>query len=237
MKSNQVMITQDRELFGVKIRQETKTGMLNLSDLQQAYGIARIEHGWSERNLTEVLNSVTNSERLFYVLEKQGFIKVDISSFMNEYRKSPAKYLKSIGVYKASGARSNKTVWCNPYVWMMVALEMNPMLYANVITWLTDKLILNRIEAGDFYKDFTKQISKWNPDYVQVAKGLNYIIFGKHKNGIRNNATEKQLKELVDIQKNLAFAIKKGYIKSESQLLEDMRGMYNDKWNNNKLSA
>ena len=57
----------------------------------------------------------------------------------------------------------NRSTWCNPYLWVLVAMEMNPELYAKVVVWLTDKLIINRIEAGNFYKGFTDQIKQWNP--------------------------------------------------------------------------
>jgi hypothetical protein len=49
MKTNIIMNSPDRELFGIKIRQETKTNFLNLSDLQEAYTRARIQNGWSDK--------------------------------------------------------------------------------------------------------------------------------------------------------------------------------------------
>ena len=57
MKTNIIMTSeQDRNLFGVTIRQETKTGFLNVSDLQEAYTRKRIQEGWSEKRIDHILN-------------------------------------------------------------------------------------------------------------------------------------------------------------------------------------
>ena len=51
-------------------------------------------------------------------------------------------------------------------------------------------------------------------------------MFGKTAKGLRQTATEEQLKELNEIQIKFSFAIDMGYIKSYSQLIEEMREMY-----------
>jgi len=229
MKSNVIVSSTDRELFGVTIRQESKTQFLNLSDLQDAYDSVKHQKGWAkDRTVIKTLMSKDNHERIYYLLEKQGFIKGDILPFIEEM-KNPTKHLKKIKAYKTTGARHTKTTWCNPYLWVLIAMEMNPELYASVVMWLGDKLILNRIEAGNLYRGFSEAISKFNPDYRETAKALNYIVFDKHKNGIRNEATQEQLSDLIDVQKQLAFAVNMGYINTYKELMESMRKM----WNNN----
>jgi hypothetical protein len=231
MKTNVVMKSTDRKLFGIVVRQETKTGHLNLSDLQHAYDIARGINGWSERHTKNVLESKTNLERIYYILENQGLIKVGISAFMENCENNGiSKVLKGMGVYKTTGRGENKTVTCDPYIWTLIALEMNPMLYARVVTWLTDGLIINRIEAGDFYKGFSRAIKKFGPDYVKIAKALNYVVFNRHEAGIRNTATRQQLNDLIDLEKKMAFAIDMGYINSQTQLVDALRNMWGVKW-------
>ncbi len=205
------MYSPDRILYGVHVRQETQTGFLNLSDLQEAYNKARNIHGWVEKNLTMILTSNQNLERIYYLLEKQNIIKLSFLSFMEEVKiEGIAKTLKKYNAYKTTGSRESKITWCNPYLWVLIAMEMNPILYAEVVTWLTDKLILNRIEAGDLYKGLTSSVARFrNVDYGRLAKALNYIIFNKHEPGIRNLATEKQLKELDNLEREMAFAIDK----------------------------
>lgn len=226
MKSNVIISSTDRELFGVTIRQETKTGFLNLSDLQDVYDSVKFNKGWAkEKTVQSILSTKDNHERIFYLLEKQGIINCEISQFI-EMMKNPAKNLKKLKAYKTTGARHTKTTWCNPYLWVLIAMEMNPELYANVVMWLGDKLILNRIEAGNLYKGFSEAISKFNPDYRETAKALNYIVFGRHETGIRNSATQLELSNLVDVQKKLAFAVNMGYIKNKKVLIEEMRKMY-----------
>lgn len=226
MKTNIILESQSRNLFGQIVRQQTKDGMLNLSDLQEAYTIARVKNGWVEKNINRIMEN--DKETLFYLLEKQGFIKVQIGIFIENIKvQGFAKYMKTLGVYKTTGARDTKTVWVNPYIWVMVAMELNPIFKAEVIGWLTDSLIINRIEAGNFYKELSRAISKFsNVDYVRVAKGLNYCVFGKHETGLRNSATKEELKELERLESRLAFAIDMGYIKTFDELIIELQKVY-----------
>lgn len=228
MKTNIVLSSSDRELFGTRIRQETKTGFLNLSDLRESYTQARVKNGWADKNITEILER--ESPTIFYLLERQGIITVDITTFMEKVKNEGfAKYMKSIGAYKTTGARDTKTVWVNPYIFVMIAMELNPLFKANVIGWLTDQLIINRIEAGNFCKALNVSIGKFSPDgnqYMTLAKALNFIVFGKHEVGIRNTGTKEQLKELASIEEKMAFAIDMGYISSFDMLLKELRRMY-----------
>lgn len=238
MKTNVVMRSTDRKLFGVTVRQETKTGFLNLSDLQNAYEIARGIHGWKDKQYQDVINQKENSERVFYILEEQGLVNTDFSVFTEQVEKQGViRYLKSINAYKTSGLAKSRTVWCNPYIWTLIAMELNPKLYAKVMTWLTDSLILNRIEAGDFYKGFSRSIAKFGPDYVRVAKALNYIVFNNHAPGIRNTGTKQQLTELADLEKNLAFSVDMGDIKTNEDLIKRLKAIWNRKWNQKNLSV
>lgn len=233
MKTNVVMKSeQDRNLFGMVIRQETKTGFLNLSDLSEAYTQARVRNGWVEKNIDRIMND--NLETIFYLLEKQGVIKLPMRSFIEEVgNQGFARYMKSIGAYKTTGARHTKTVWVNPYIFVMVAMDLNPLFKANVIGWLTDELILNRIEAGNFCKALNASIQKFNPNgtqYMTLAKALNYIVFGRHEVGIRNSASKTELKELISIEEKMAFAINMGYVTSFDMLLTELRRLWNYKY-------
>jgi hypothetical protein len=226
MKTNIILESQSRNLFGQIVRQQTKDGMLNLSDLQEAYTVARVKNGWPEKNINRIMEN--DKETLFYLLEKQQVIDVQMSTFINNVdNQGFAKYMKTLGVYKTTGARETRTVWVNPYIWVMVAMELNPIFKAEVIGWLTDSLIINRIEAGNFYKELSRAISKFsNVDYVRVAKGLNYCIFGEHETGLRNTATKEQLKELERLESRLAFAIDMDYIKTFDELIIELQKVY-----------
>ena len=138
------------------------------------------------------------------------------------------KVLKDNGAWVTKGARQTKTVWVNPYIFVMVAMDLNPLFKANVIEWLTDQLIINRIEAGNFCKALNTSISKFSPDgtqYMTLAKALNHIVFGKHETGIRNTGTKEQLKALANIEEKMAFAIDMDYITSFDMLLAELKKM------------
>lgn len=241
MKTNIIMKSeQDRNLFGVVIRQETKTGFLNLSDLQEAYDRERFKNNWGERRVESVTASQDFKERCFYLLERQGLIKTSFLAFIEDVEKrGVTKVLKEHCAWVTKGARQNKTTWANPYIWVMIAMEMNPKLYAEVVVWLTDQLIVNRIEAGNFCKALNVSIQKFNPDgnnYIALAKALNHIAFNRHEAGIRNTGTKEQLKELANIEEKMAFAIDMGYIKSFDTLLEELRRIYRNKYNNKAIN-
>lgn len=51
MKTNVTMVSNDRKLFGVTIRQDTKNQFLSITDLQEAYTRARIEKDGMRRGL------------------------------------------------------------------------------------------------------------------------------------------------------------------------------------------
>lgn len=218
MKSNIIMDSPDRELFGIRIRQETKTGFLNLSDLQEAYTVARVLNGWKDKRIDDILSSKANTERIYYILKERNLINTEFSAFIENCENTGlVKYLKAIGFYKTTGARNTKTTWCDPYIWVLIAMELSPMLYARVVIWLGDKLILNRIEAGNFYKSLSKALGTFkangeNIDYKKLAKALNHKIFGRHETGMRNLATKEQLQKLYELESNLAFAIDMGFL-------------------------
>lgn len=239
MKTNVTLMSQSRELFGITIRQETKSGSLNLSDLQDAYVIARSSRGWSDKRVNDILSSSSNTERIYYILEKQNLIKAEFPAFMEMVQKDGlVKVLKEIKCYTTKGRGENRSTYCNPYIWVLIAMEMNPMLYAHVITWLTDGLILNRIEAGDMYKELAKAIMRFrDADYQALAKALNFVVFGKHESGIRNTGTEEQLKELHRLELNLTFAIESGLITSFADLMSQLRRQWGNKYNPIALKA
>ena len=221
MKSNIVLSSSDRELFGITIRQNTQEQFLSVTDLQKAYESARWKYGWSERHSNTVMQSKEFKERLFYILENKGFIKVGIPTFMEMCEKEGiTKVLKGLGVWKTTGARGNNQVMCDPHIWVLLAMELNPMIYAKVVIWLTDSLVFNRIEAGSEYLPMNTAIKSVieNPDYVKFAKAINEKVFGQHIAGMRQLASAKELRKITDIEVFIKNAINNGWIKTENQI-------------------
>ncbi len=223
MKNNVVLKSTDRNLFGITIEQNTKDYFLSVSSLQKAYDVARWQYGWSDRKVADIMQTKEFKERVFYILESKGFIKTNILGFMDMIEKEGiAKVLKGLGVYKTTGARQTKQTYCDPYIWILLALELNPMIYANVVIWLTDTLVFDRIEAGTEYMPMNSKIKEIipNPNYQTYAKLINKKVFGKHVAGMRNLASANELRQIADVEKQIITAIDMKWIKNEKGLIE-----------------
>lgn len=223
MKNNVVLKSTDRNLFGITIEQNTKDYFLSVSSLQKAYDVARWQYGWSDRKVADIMQTKEFKERVFYILESKGFIKTNILGFMDMIEKEGiAKVLKGLGVYKTTGARQTKQTYCDPYIWILLALELNPMIYANVVIWLTDTLVFDRIESGTEYMPMNSKIKEIipNPNYQTYAKLINKKVFGKHVAGMRNLASANELRQIADVEKQIITAIDMKWIKNEKGLIE-----------------
>lgn len=224
MKTNITLSSDDRILFGHIIRQNTKDGgSLSVSDLQNAYNFARFQYGWSEKNISWIMRGKDFQERCYHLLNERGLVKVQIDTFMEMIENEGiTKVLKGLKVWKTTGRGENKSTFADPYIWVLLAMELNPLIYAKVVIWLTDSLIFNRVIAGDAFKPMTFQISKivTNPDYSLISRTINEKVFGYHEKGIRNTATQDLLLNLTDFQKYITQSIKMGIIKNNEQLFK-----------------
>lgn len=139
MKTNIVMNSKhDRNLFGVIIRQETKSEMLSLTDLQEAYTHARVLNGWAEKRVAHIINQKENAERIYYLLVEQGILtNVSINEFFKVLdEKGIIQVLKELNCYKCYGRGKNKIVFCQKLIWLLICEELSPEFYADVLKFL-----------------------------------------------------------------------------------------------------
>jgi len=226
MKTNVVMKSKDRDLFGVVIRQETNSGFLSLTELQKSYEIARWQYGWSEQNIPSLMQSDKTVERIYYVLKEKDLIKVEISTFMDMCKNEGiTKVLKGLQVWKTTGKGNNKMVMCEPHIWVAIAIELNPLLFAKVVCFLTDSLIFDRIEAGDEFKPMNTAIKSIipNPIYSKFSIAINERVFGQHLTGMRNLATASELRLVSKIEQFVSQGINIGMIKNEEQIFYSIK--------------
>ncbi|WP_284461269.1 hypothetical protein [Chryseobacterium sp.] len=218
------MRSSDRILFGTIIKQNTKDGqMLSVSDLQNAYNSARFQYGWSERRISDIMKYHDFQERCYHLLNERGIIKTTIIVFMQMIEKEGVvKVLKGLGVWKTGGRGENKSTYSDPYIWVLLAMELNPLIYAKVVIWLTDSLIMNRIIAGSEFKPMNSAINRIisNPNYPMYTRLINLKVFGKHEKGLRDTASEDQLHYLFEMERFIIQSIDMGIINNEVQLIK-----------------
>jgi hypothetical protein len=226
MKTNVTMKSQDREVFGIKVRQETKNGFMSVTDLQQAYEKARWIHGWSDKRINDILSGIDTKERVYHLLKERDLIKTEISAFTKQIENQGlVTVMKGLKIWKTTGRGENRNVVCDPYVWTLLAMELNPMLYAKVIIWLTDSLIFDRMDAGNKFLPMNGAICRLleKPDYPKYAREINVRVFGEHITGMRNLASAKELRLISDIENTVTKAIEHGWVKTEEDILKLIR--------------
>lgn len=226
----------ERPLLGSVVRQKIDNGMLCLSDLSSIYEHERIKNGWAEKRLHKFFNNIEEIEYITELLELQGvIIKGKKCPFVEQAKNQGLiKALKEIGQYQTGGRGSNKTVYCNPYIFIAIAQWLNPKFRAYVTIWVTDQLILNRIDAGVKYNTLCNAINEYilpslDSDnskkfiYSNFGKLVNKKVFGKHDSNLRQIANKRQLSELKDVEVELSTLIKVGHIKSYSEAKEYLK--------------
>lgn len=186
---------------------------------------------FSATNLLSEWNSVKNNP----VRDLSRFWEVDsVKQFISTMMKEEGLHTPLEVYVKSKASRGdNSGTWMHPTLFVKFAMWLNPTFEYYVIKFIADQLIQFRNDAGDYYKELGKSAQRLNNcDFSQMAKGLNWIVFNKHENGIRQIANQSQLNELNDIQKKLAFAIDMGYIRTFDELINEMRRMWHLKYNN-----
>lgn len=195
-----------RKMGTFEVSQRTHDGMFNATELLKQWNIK-----------TGMQKEVS---KFFELQQTKEFLEVLESE--ENLNTQDSTYLKTRGKYGGT--------WMHPYLFIDFAMWINPKFKLDVIRFVYDQLIQFRHLAGDNYKGLTSAVQRFsNVNYSQLAKGLNYVVFNKHEENLRQNASETQLKQLSELQKQLAFAIDMGYIRSFEELINEMRRIWNMK--------
>ena len=194
------------------ILQRTKDGMFNATNLLNQWNNVKgnpkrdLSKFWEQDGVKDFIEVMINEENLHTPVEA---------------------YVKS----KASRGE-NAGTWMHPILFIKFAMWLNPRFEYFVIKFVYDELIKYRHSAGDNYRSLTSSAQKLEGvDFAKIAKALNYIVFCKHDENLRQLATKEQLKELSDLQSKLAFSIDMGYIRTADALINEMRRIYDMKYN------
>ena len=144
MKTQVIM---KRELFGVEIKQQSKTEYFSASDLVKAGNIWRKKNGLSEFQIFQFLKNKSSIE------------------FINELER---KYGEKVIV---STKGRNGQIWVHPLLFIDIALAINPTLKIEVYEWLFDNLIKFRNDSGDSYKEMSAAL------YVRYGNAREFPSF------------------------------------------------------------
>lgn len=124
-------------------------------------------------------------------------------------------------------------VWMNPYLFTKLAMSLNPEFEVAVIKFVTDQLIAYRNKVADSYKGWSATVKKLGAerpeDYKTIQRCMNYAIFGRHQEGIRDFATTEELNKLSQLEEQISQLVDFGMIKN----LTDARQFLKKVWMKN----
>jgi len=178
MKTEVIM---KRELFGREIRQKSKSELFSATDLVNAGNRWRIINNLSIFNLSSFLNLDKTTE----------FVK----QLENEY-----------GQIVIKGRGRSSTTWVHPFLFIDIALALDPKLKIEVYKWLYDHLLKYRNESGDSYKKMAGAIACNTPSKNVVNKIRETAKQIKDKLDVKSweEASEEQLRQRDKIHEKIA---------------------------------
>jgi len=203
MKTSVTMI---RKMGEFKVEQRSKDGMFNATILLKQWN----KSSGMKKEIKDFLSNAGTKEFLEVLIKEENLNK---------------------GNYPYLATRGNKGAsWFHPYLFVKFAMWINPTFEYHVVKFVSDELLKQRNDAGDNYLVLSAAGSKLKGyDYIEVAKAMQWIVFGTSGKELRQKATEEQLKELNDLQSKLAFAIDMGFITTYDELIHQMRKIWANK--------
>lgn len=194
-----------RPLQQYDVLQRTSDSYFNASELVNAWSA----NNGKKKVIVDFLR-LTSTKAFLKELEIQ-------ESHVGDSRCADFQAVKTIKGKKTADGTTPDVVWMHPYLFIKLAMWINPTFEYHVIKFVYDQLIKFRHDAGDAYKDMCealKLIGASKEDYASIARQLNVTCFDKHGRELRQFATEAQLKELSLMESIIATNIRAGLLKS-----------------------
>ena len=127
--------------------------------------------------------------------------------------------------------RTRGQVWMHPYLFIKFAMWINPEFEVKVIKFIYDELVKNRHMAGDNYLTLSSAVASLpDADYRSTAIAMQWIVFNKTGKNLRQQASEKELQEIFELEHQLTFSINMGFVRNQDELLKLMRRIYSKKY-------
>ena len=205
-----------------QVQQRTKDGMFNATAMMKQWN-----------NYVENLN--TQNSGYFKKKDLDDFFNNKntndfIEALMEEEKLNTqnSAYLKSRG--------KNGGTWMHPLLFVKFAMWLNPRFEVKVIKFVSDKMIKYRNEAGDAYKELSAAIyaivdkSQMPSRMAEVSEGINCVVFGEHRNMIRNDkGTEQEQRKLCEMERKVASLINDGFLKDHGQVMNYLRKKFQER--------
>lgn len=215
MKTNQIM---ERSMGEFKVYQRTKDGFFNATSLMKQWNASR----GMKKEINDYLENKATEEFIEELILEENLDKGNYP------------YVKS----RASRG-DNAGTWMHPLLFLDFAMWLNPRFKVKVLKYVQDEMIKFRNLAGDAYPQMCKAVYSIIPEKIfkekisALAKSLNIIVYGKHENQMRNKVGDaSKIKELYELQLQIAQFINLGLVKSYEQLREVLTKMYYQKYPN-----
>ena len=191
------------------VNQRTKDGMFNANSLLKQWNTANE----SKKEIKDYFDNKSTQE------------------FIDVLKNDESTIGGIVPMIKSRASKGeNAGTWMHPYLFIDFAMWINPKFKFEVIKFVYDELIKYRNDAGDNYVSLSASGVKLKGyDFIEVAKAMQWIVFGRTGKELRQTATQKELVELNDLQSKLSFAIDMGYITTYPQLLSELRKIWNQK--------
>lgn len=215
MKTNQIM---ERSMGEFKVYQRTKDGFFNATSLMKQWNVSR----GMKKEINDYLENKATEEFIEELILEENLDKGNYP------------YVKS----RASRG-DNAGTWMHPLLFLDFAMWLNPRFKVKVLKYVQDEMIKFRNLAGDAYPEMCKAVYSIIPEKIfkekisALAKSLNIIVYGKHENQMRNKVGDaSKIKELYELQLQIAQFINLGLVKSYEQLREVLTKIYYQKYPN-----
>lgn len=209
MKTNQIMV---RPMGEFNVTQRTKDGFFNATSLLKQWN----EKTGMKKEVTKFLDLESTTELVKVIMCRENLHTQDYT------------YVKS----RASRG-DNAGTWMHPVLFIDFAMWINPTFKYDVIKFVYDEMIKFRNLSGDAYPTMCKAVKSILPEDIfrekvkDLARSLNIIVYGKHESEMRNKfADESKLRELYELEMNIAQWIEIGIVKNYQQLKSALTNLY-----------
>ena len=203
-------VIMERDLMGVKVRQNHKTEMMNANDLHKIGSSVRDSSGLPKKQMAAYFNLNSTKEMINELCMIENI---------------------KISEAKKAGRGKNGGTWVHPIIFIDMAMWYSPEIKVRILKWVRDGLLLARDESGDEFKDMMSELRKCFPCemdnpmmYASVSRSISSACRVGESKDKWQAASEDQLKLrskiqstvtiLADVSENVGTCINKAIEKS-----------------------